>query len=159
MEPHISQAFTSRQRFLFAVHADVLGTPAIKESAGSFGSGTEIYLRDQLGIAAVWKTTALLDTGRTHLCRLLFCDSKRLMKVERNPSTIRPLAPHRVAAQARTNNCSRLTGFHRTTLMSPFVRTFEPIPKYRRYLRLIVPLSTLWCNGARPILSKRSTDE
>ena len=46
-----------------------------------------------------------------------------------------------------------------TNLMSRFVRTFEPIPKYRRYLRLIAALSSLWCHPVRPIQSKRSSDE
>lgn len=36
-----------------------------------------------------------------------------------------------------------------TNLMSRSVRTFEPIPKYRRYLRLIAPLPTVWCDALK----------
>jgi hypothetical protein len=44
-------------------------------------------------------------------------------------------------------------------LMSRYVRTSEPIPKYRQYLRLIAALSSLWCHAVRPIQSKRSSNE
>src|ERR1700759_2199607 len=33
--------------------------------------------------------------------------------------------------------------------MSRSVRTSEPIPKYRRYLRLIAPLPALWCHALK----------
>jgi hypothetical protein len=46
-----------------------------------------------------------------------------------------------------------------TNLMSGLVRTFEPIPKYRRYLRLIALLSTLWCHALEAIQSKSFRDE
>ena len=64
-------------------------------------------------------------------------------------------AVHVVNTHQRNEHMRRLV----VAGIDPAGRTFEPMPKYRRYLRLIVPLSFLWCDAVRPIRSTTSGDE